>query len=94
MRLSVPSIPPALLAEAPALPALSVPDAVDRIAAFLTRGKGYVAALTGAGVSVDLGVRAYRGQDGWYMIPNFMYVVDLSSSVPEPDWLSPKCRKC
>ncbi|TFY69331.1 hypothetical protein EVG20_g3189 [Dentipellis fragilis] len=67
MRVSVPTIPHAL---SPSLqPRISPAEAVDRIAEFLAPGN--VALLTGAGVSVDSGVKAYRGKDGRYMNPNY-----------------------
>ncbi|KAI9464749.1 DHS-like NAD/FAD-binding domain-containing protein [Boletus coccyginus] len=64
MRLSVPTIPHVVS------PARSSPAAaVERIASFLASGN--VTLLTGAGVSVDSGIRAYRGKDGRYMNPNY-----------------------
>ncbi|KAJ6619877.1 DHS-like NAD/FAD-binding domain-containing protein [Mycena sp. CBHHK59/15] len=47
----------------------TIPLAVERVAEFLVPGN--VAVLTGAGVSVDSGIRAYRGHDGRYMNPNY-----------------------
>ncbi|KAJ7066497.1 DHS-like NAD/FAD-binding domain-containing protein [Mycena amicta] len=67
MRLSVPSIP--LLSTRPSTPPISQQDAVYRVASFL-RG-GNIGIITGAGVSVDSGIRAYRGSDGRYMNPNY-----------------------
>ncbi|KAA1470223.1 DHS-like NAD/FAD-binding domain-containing protein [Dentipellis sp. KUC8613] len=67
MRVSVPTIPHALSASLQ--PRISPAEAVDRIAEFLAPGN--VALLTGAGVSVDSGVKAYRGKDGRYMNPNY-----------------------
>ncbi|KAJ6515030.1 DHS-like NAD/FAD-binding domain-containing protein [Mycena vitilis] len=67
MRLSVPSIP--LLSTRLPAPRRTVQEAVERVADFLFPGN--VAILTGAGVSVDSGIRAYRGHDGRYMNPNY-----------------------
>ncbi|KAJ6518909.1 DHS-like NAD/FAD-binding domain-containing protein [Mycena sanguinolenta] len=67
MRISVPSIP--LLSTRPPAPTRSLQEAIERVAAFLLPGN--VTVLTGAGVSVDSGIRAYRGSDGRYMNPNY-----------------------
>lgn len=69
MRIRVPDIPHAVLSAASTTLRLSSAEAIDRIAVFL--GLGNVAVLTGAGVSVDSGIRAYRGQDGRYMNPDY-----------------------
>ncbi|KAI0272493.1 DHS-like NAD/FAD-binding domain-containing protein [Gloeopeniophorella convolvens] len=71
MRLSVPNIPPSILSAAAQRNAPTVPtsEAVQRIASFLSAGRAAV--LTGAGVSVDSGVKAYRGKDGRYMNPDY-----------------------
>lgn len=74
MKVSIPNIPSALL-DAAARKAgsvaaeVSLEFAVDRVAGFLALGGAAV--LTGAGVSVDSGIRAYRGDDGRYMNPNY-----------------------
>lgn len=70
MRVSVPTIPHVLSSSA-ALPPIPLAQAVERISTFLRPGN--VAVLTGAGVSVDSGVKAYRGKDGRYMNPNYKY---------------------
>ncbi|KAI5995551.1 DHS-like NAD/FAD-binding domain-containing protein [Pisolithus albus] len=67
MRVSVPTIPHVLTTASNA--PISQAVAVERIAQFLSPGN--VALLTGAGVSVDSGIRAYRGKDGRYMNPNY-----------------------
>jgi NAD-dependent deacetylase sirtuin 4 len=67
MRISIPSISLDPLAKV--LPLLSREAAIDRIATFLSRGN--VSVLTGAGVSVDSGIRAYRGRNGLYLNPNY-----------------------
>ncbi|EIN09499.1 DHS-like NAD/FAD-binding domain-containing protein [Punctularia strigosozonata HHB-11173 SS5] len=68
MRVSVPTIP-TRLASVPSGPTVSPAVAVERISSFLQHGN--VCLLTGAGVSVDSGIRAYRGKDGRYMNPNY-----------------------
>lgn len=69
MRISVPSLPNVLLDASTSTPRTSHSEAVERIAEFIKPGN--VAVLTGAGVSVDSGIRAYRGRDGRYMNPNY-----------------------
>ncbi|KAF7975453.1 hypothetical protein HWV62_7766 [Athelia sp. TMB] len=69
MRISVPTIPLAVLSNASTTKVITPTEAINRIAAFL--GAGNVTVLTGAGVSVDSGIRAYRGEDGRYMNPNY-----------------------
>ncbi|KAH9040483.1 DHS-like NAD/FAD-binding domain-containing protein [Lactarius pseudohatsudake] len=71
MRLSVPNIPPSILSNAALrnVPSVLPSEAVQRIASFLASGTA--ALLTGAGVSVDSGVKAYRGKDGRYMNPDY-----------------------
>ena len=70
MRVSVPHLPAALLGRAP-VPFVPKDVAVERIANFLRPGNAAV--LTGAGVSVDSGIKAYRGKDGRYMNPDYRY---------------------
>lgn len=76
MRITIPTIPKAVLS-LPSSTRKSIPtsEAIDRITAFLSAGN--VTVLSGAGVSVDSGIRAYRGEDGRYMNPNYKYVVAL-----------------
>ncbi|KDQ61515.1 hypothetical protein JAAARDRAFT_30963 [Jaapia argillacea MUCL 33604] len=69
MRVSVPGIPQAILSSAGSTKTISPAAAVERIAEFLAPGNA--ALITGAGVSVDSGIRAYRGKDGRYMNPNY-----------------------
>ncbi|KLO08573.1 DHS-like NAD/FAD-binding domain-containing protein [Schizopora paradoxa] len=71
MKINIPTIPPSILAAAKLKQStpIDLPSVVERIAAFLAPGN--VAVLTGAGVSVDSGIRAYRGDDGRYMNPNY-----------------------
>ncbi|KAF9266907.1 DHS-like NAD/FAD-binding domain-containing protein [Marasmius fiardii PR-910] len=69
MRLSIPDIPTSLISSGQVLPKVTVQEAVERVTNFLAPGN--VTVLTGAGVSVDSGIRAYRGKDGRYMNPNY-----------------------
>lgn len=67
MRISIPNITsngtytPTLLPTA---------QTIQRLVEFLGSGTG-TAVLTGAGVSVDSGIRAYRGDHGRYINPNY-----------------------
>ncbi|KAG5219720.1 DHS NAD/FAD-binding domain-containing protein [Salix suchowensis] len=72
MRVSIPTIPQFLLERVPSRPPISATAAIERVADFLRPGN--VTVLTGAGVSVDSGIRAYRGKDGRYMNPNYKCV--------------------
>jgi NAD-dependent deacetylase sirtuin 4 len=65
----VPGIPQAILNAPPSFSLKAIPEAIRRLADFI--GHGNVTVLTGAGVSVDSGIRAYRGEDGRYMNPNY-----------------------
>ncbi len=67
MRVSIPTIPLTSKSSIPTLPV----EAVQRAVEFLAPGN--VTLITGAGVSVDSGIRAYRGHDGRYMNPNYKY---------------------
>ena len=69
MRISVPTIPQAVLSSATAAKTISPVAAAERIASFLAPGN--VATITGAGVSVESGIRAYRGSKGRYLNPNY-----------------------
>lgn len=71
MKVTVPHIPKAILEAAALSPTnlVSLESAVERVAAFIRPGN--LAVLTGAGVSVDSGIRAYRGHNGSYMNPNY-----------------------
>ena len=73
MRISVPGLPQTLLSRKPTAPPASPQEAIHRLSQFI-RG-GNVTLVTGAGVSVDSGIRAYRGQDGRYANPNYKYVL-------------------
>ncbi|KAG9095693.1 hypothetical protein FRC06_009522 [Ceratobasidium sp. 370] len=68
MKISVPNLPASLLSKDP-LPPITHAVAVARVAEFLNEGN--VLVVTGAGVSVDSGIRAYRGKSGHYMNPNY-----------------------
>ncbi|KAH6915948.1 DHS-like NAD/FAD-binding domain-containing protein [Coprinopsis sp. MPI-PUGE-AT-0042] len=69
MRVSVPHIPQAILSAKPAFPQISREEAITKLSDFVKSGN--LTVLTGAGVSVDSGIRAYRGPDGRYMNPNY-----------------------
>jgi len=81
VKLSVPGIPKALptLNQAPPIP---LATAVERISEFLSPGNALV--LTGAGVSVDSGIRAYRGHDGRYLNPNYKPIFYQELVDPSP----------
>jgi NAD+-dependent protein deacetylase sirtuin 4 len=87
MRISVPTIPVLLTpSNAPQVPRAR---AIERLSEFLGGGTGPTTVLTGAGVSVDSGVRAYRGKDGRYMNPNYecvhiyVIIVDILITIPD-----------
>ncbi|KAI0773316.1 DHS-like NAD/FAD-binding domain-containing protein [Trametes elegans] len=69
MRVSVPTIPSDILRGAAAYRRSLPTYVVNRVSRFLSAGN--VAVLTGAGVSVDSGIRAYRGSKGSYLNPNY-----------------------
>ncbi|TCD71735.1 hypothetical protein EIP91_005501 [Steccherinum ochraceum] len=69
MRVSVPSIPNAILSSPSSAAKTTPAEAIERVAAFLAPGN--VTTITGAGVSVDSGIRAYRGAKGRYLNPNY-----------------------
>ena len=79
MRVSVPTIPDAVLRAATSQSRQTSPVlAIDRISTFLSNGRAAV--ITGAGVSVDSGIRAYRGEHGVYLNPNYKYAAFLTIS--------------
>ncbi|KAL1410821.1 hypothetical protein Q8F55_001764 [Vanrija albida] len=72
VRISIPNLPPS--AGPRILSGLSVapvPEAAAALGAFLDAGRGRTLTITGAGVSVDSGIRAYRGKEGAYSNPNY-----------------------
>ncbi|KAK7685667.1 hypothetical protein QCA50_011011 [Cerrena zonata] len=69
VRISVPTIPHSIISSATSTKTISPAAAIERIAEFLVPGN--VAVITGAGVSVDSGIRAYRGEKGRYLNPNY-----------------------
>ena len=74
MRVSVPTIPTSAFRTASAATASVLPAvAAEQVASFLSKGKAAV--ITGAGVSVDSGIRAYRGTSGRYLNPNYKCVL-------------------
>ncbi|GAA5851555.1 hypothetical protein JCM8547_001132 [Rhodosporidiobolus lusitaniae] len=52
----------------PPAPIRTLEKTIDLVTDFLRKGKGKTTILTGAGVSVDSGIRAYRGPGGTYTI--------------------------
>ncbi|CAE6534613.1 unnamed protein product [Rhizoctonia solani] len=74
MRIKIPTIPEALLSREPTLPT-DVLVASERVATFLSKGNSLV--VTGAGVSVESGIRAYRGKTGRYMNPNYKPILSI-----------------
>lgn len=85
VRISIPTIkahPEGFLPSA--LTQLPIQEAAQHLSEFLKAGKGETLVLTGAGVSVDSGIRAYRGKEGHYSNPNYTYVFPLVPSVNEP----------
>jgi len=75
MRVSVPGIPQAILNAKPSL-SISLAEATEILADFIKSGN--IAVLTGAGVSVDSGIRAYRGEDGRYMNPDYKCLFQIA----------------
>lgn len=78
VRISIPTLP-ASLASLPKSPLshVTVKEAAAYLARFLDEGKGKTVILSGAGVSVDSGIRAYRGKEGHYANPNYKWVSSL-----------------
>ena len=68
MRVSIPRIVVDPLTSK-GFPQISKEAAISRLASFIEPGN--VAILTGAGISVDSGIRAYRGPNGRYLNPNY-----------------------
>jgi len=80
VRISIPTIkahPEGFLPSA--LTQLPIKEAAQHLSEFLKAGKGETLVLTGAGVSVDSGIRAYRGKEGHYSNPNYTYVLPAST---------------
>ncbi|KAF8596415.1 DHS-like NAD/FAD-binding domain-containing protein [Ceratobasidium sp. AG-I] len=72
VKISIPTLPASILSRMPG-PTISLPEAVARVGEFMSGGKALV--VTGAGVSVDSGIRAYRGKSGHYANPNFIPIL-------------------
>ncbi|TDL18378.1 DHS-like NAD/FAD-binding domain-containing protein [Rickenella mellea] len=64
-----PSSPSTSSSPPPTLTPSQIAHATHHLTSFLSKGNTCV--LTGAGVSVDSGIRAYRGRDGRYMNPDY-----------------------
>ncbi|KAK1922308.1 DHS-like NAD/FAD-binding domain-containing protein [Papiliotrema laurentii] len=71
VRISIPTLPSLPPLPPSALTLLPPKQAAAHLATFLDKGKGKTVMLTGAGVSVESGIRAYRGEDGTYSNPNY-----------------------
>ncbi|ORX40464.1 DHS-like NAD/FAD-binding domain-containing protein [Kockovaella imperatae] len=71
VRISIPTLPPLPPLPPSALTLLPAREAASHLGEFLDKGKGKTVILTGAGVSVESGIRAYRGEDGTYSNPNY-----------------------
>ncbi|KAK4684689.1 hypothetical protein P7C73_g5481, partial [Tremellales sp. Uapishka_1] len=75
VRISIPTLPPTPKGLPPsALTLLPKLKAAAYLGEFLANGKGKTLMITGAGVSVDSGIRAYRGSEGSYSNPNYKWV--------------------
>ncbi|KAJ9115276.1 hypothetical protein QFC20_001143 [Naganishia adeliensis] len=69
MKISIPTLPNPTGSSpgyANPLAHISQSSAIAHVKSFLDKGKGKTLVLTGAGVSVDSGIRAYRGSEGHY----------------------------
>lgn len=67
MKISIPTLPNPTGSSpgyANPLAHISQSSAIAHVKSFLDKGKGKTLVLTGAGVSVDSGIRAYRGSEG------------------------------
>jgi NAD-dependent deacetylase sirtuin 4 len=64
VRISIPTLPVRLVPFVNPLSTLTVQTAAAKVASFLQQGRGRTLVITGAGISVDSGIRAYRGDDG------------------------------
>ena len=73
VRISIPTLPPAPPLPPSALTRLPPRAAAAHLSEFLDKGEGKTVILTGAGVSVDSGIRAYRGESGHYSNPNYKW---------------------
>ncbi|WWC91974.1 uncharacterized protein L201_006927 [Kwoniella dendrophila CBS 6074] len=71
VRISIPTLPKVPLVPPSGISLLPLPEAASYLSNFLEKGKGKTTILTGAGVSVDSGIRAYRGEKGTYSNPNY-----------------------
>jgi hypothetical protein len=64
VRISIPTLPQLATPYVSPHAELTVAQAAAHVASFLQRGRGRTLVVTGAGVSVDSGIKAYRGHDG------------------------------
>jgi len=71
VRISIPNLPNRPPGPPSALTLLPLAEQAAHLARFLEDGAGRTLVITGAGVSVDSGIRAYRGKEGSYSNPNY-----------------------
>jgi hypothetical protein len=71
VRISIPTLPLTPPLPPSALTKLPLKEAAAYLNTFLVKGKGKTVILSGAGVSVDSGIRASRGKEGHYSNPNY-----------------------
>lgn len=71
VRISIPTLPKRAATPPSALTLLPVREAGKHLGEFIKGGNGQTLIITGAGVSVDSGIRAYRGSEGSYSNPNY-----------------------
>lgn len=71
VRISIPNLPIRPAGPPNALTRLPLADQAKHLGEFLAEGRGQTLVITGAGVSVDSGIRAYRGKEGSYSNPNY-----------------------
>lgn len=64
VRISIPTLPTLATPYVSPHADLTLPQAAAHVCDFLQRGRGRTLVVTGAGVSVDSGIKAYRGHDG------------------------------
>jgi hypothetical protein len=74
VRISIPNLPNRPIRPPSGLSLLSTKEQGAHLGRFLEAGKGRTLVITGAGVSVDSGIRAYRGKEGSYSNPNYKCV--------------------
>lgn len=71
VRISIPNLPSRPIQPLSGLSLLSLKEQAAHLRQFLEDGDGRTLVITGAGVSVESGIRAYRGKAGSYSNPNY-----------------------